>query len=124
MFELGALAKAPATDRASLRSFLSLFIFWMESELWVTGPEKRELGTPGFSSFSELSSSISVSMGLSSALDTGWTLLAFRVVGSSVVSGVVWGLLSCWDVFMVDVVCILFILDPGLLGPGMRDVCG
>ena len=96
----------------------------MESEPWVAVPEKRNLGMPGFSSFSESSSSMSVFMGLSSALDVGRTLLALGVVGSSVASVVVCGVLSCWGVFFVDVVCILFILDPGLLGPGIRDVGG
>ena len=87
-------------------------------------PEKRNLGMPGFFSFSELSSSMSVFMRLFLALDVGWTLLALGVVGSSVASVVVYGVLSCWGVFFVDVVCILFILDPGLLGPGIQDVGG
>ena len=85
-------------------------------------PEKRNLGMPGFSSFSESFSSMSVFMGLSSALDIGWTLLALGMVESSVASVVVCGVLSCWGVFFVDVVCILFILDPGLLGPRIWDV--
>ena len=62
---------------------------------------------------------MSVFMRLSSALDVGWTLLVLGVVGSSVASVVVCGVLSCWGVFFVDVVCIL---DPGLLGPGIQDV--
>ena len=115
MDELGALARALTTDRASLRT---LSILWMKSEPWVAVPEKRNLGMPGFSSFSESSLSMSVFMGLSLALDVGRTLLALGVVGSSVASVVVCGLLSCWGVFFVDVVCILFILDPGLLGHG------
>ena len=77
---------------------------------------------PGFFSFSELSLFISVFMGLFSALDVRQTLLALGVVGSLVTLVVVCELLSCWGVFFVDVVCIRFILDPGLLGPGMWDI--
>jgi len=93
MDKLGALARVLATDRASLRSFLSLSILSMESEPWVTVSKKRNLGIPGFSSFSELSLSMSVFMGLFSALDVGQTLLALGVVESSVASVVVCGVL-------------------------------
>ena len=96
----------------------------MKFEPWVAVSEKRNLSMPGFSSFSESFSSMSVFMGLFLALDIGWTLLALGIVGSSVALVVVCGVLSCWGVFFVDVVCILFILDPGLLGPRIQDVGG
>jgi len=90
-------------------------ICWIESELGVVELENRKLGMPGVSSVSELSSSV----WRFSALKVEQTLLALGVVGSSVGSGESWGLSSYWGFFLV-VVCTLFILDPGLLGPGIQ----
>ena len=87
--ELGVLLRALASVRASLRSFLNLPICWIKSEPGVVELENRKLGMLGVSSVSELSSSV----WRFSALEVGQIFLA--------------------------VVCTLFILDPGLLGPGI-----